>query len=399
MRIVIIRILWAGLLLTGLPTFSGGTLSGSLLAQNIKAALNGQVTDSQGRALAGVTVTVTDVQRGLRRTVQSDPAGTFHVPGLEAGTYRIELVKDGFAPLQHPEITLEVGAAVWFPATLGVQEMTEVVNVTGHDEIRLQTDNPKVSRSFSAVEMNDLPVAAGGQGRNFYTQARTAPGVALSTQAHAPFAVSGNRARSNNYLLDSVDNTDASTGLVTGRGVTEQLVSQEAVASFEILTHNFKAEYGRNSGGIVSLVSKGGGNQFHGSGYLYHNNSALRARNFFESAKPSNRANLFGLTLGGPIRRNRAFFFVQYEANLIRGGTPTLFQGLTTAEREAAVPAVRALVDLYPQIPAGNSRQFILGLPRNTDQHTYLVRTDIALTSRQTLMVRFNVSLQKIGLG
>jgi hypothetical protein len=234
-------------------------------------------------------------------------------------------------------------------------------------------------------------VAAGTQGRNFYTQARTSPGVTLSTKAHQPFSVSGQRAINNNYLIDSVDNNDPNAGLIAGRGANEQLVSQEAIQSFEVLTHNFKAEYGRNSGGIVSIISKSGANEFHGSAYEYHNNSALAARNPLDRVKPSNRSNLTGFTLGGPVVKNRAWIFGQYESYRVRGLQSSLFQVPSDAQRAGAVPAVQALMNLYPR-PTGAATTFNYGLANNINMNTWLLRGDVALTDRQRLMARYNIA-------
>jgi hypothetical protein len=368
--------------------------------QNIKAVISGRVIDQHGAAIRDAQVTVTDITRGFERRVASDADGAFYQAGLEPGTYSVEVSMEGFETYRASNLELRVGDTGRIEAELHPRRLEEKIEVTSGAVI-LRVDDARHSRSFSRDEMNDLPVQAGGQGRNFYAQARTAPGVTISTQAHQPFAVSGNRPRSNNYLVDSIDTTDANTGLIAGRGVTEQLVSQEAVASLEILTHNFKAEYGRNSGGMVSLVSKSGTNEFHGSVYEYHNNSALSARNFFETNQPSRLSNLGGFTLGGPIKRNKAHFFGQYEIFRVRGSAPSIYQGLTDAERASAVPEVRALVDLFPRIPTG-SRIFAVGVPSSTDQSTYLVRGDIALTPTQSLMARVSNTIsdrQSLGVG
>jgi Carboxypeptidase regulatory-like domain len=358
-------------------------------AQNIKAALNGRVLDAQDNAVPNATITITDTQRGQRRTLAADAAGGFHQPGLEPGIYRITVDAPGFAQYQSAEVALRVGDAPNLEIRLKVTQVLDAVNIVDAPAA-LQTTDTKNSRSFTAEEMNDLPVQSSGTGRNFYAQARTAPGVAFSTVAHAPFAVGGQRPFNNNYLIDSMDANDAYTGRIAGRSVTEQLISQESVASFEILTHNFKAEFGRNSGGIVSLVSKSGTNQFHGSVYEYHNNSALSALNYFETAKPSRRSNLAGFTLGGPIKNDRAFFFAQYEVFRLRGEAPSTYQGLTDEERGRAVAAVKPLVDLFPRPPQAGSRIFTVSRPNNTDQYTMLLRGDVALTNRQSLMARFN---------
>lgn len=364
----------------------------SAAAQNIKAALSGRVLDPQEAVVVNAKVTITDEQRGAARALTTDNEGAFQFTALEPGSYTLRVEAAGFSKYERKGLRLLVGENpnLLVALQINVSETADCIDCDGFSSPQIQTAESKTARSFSAEEMNDLPVQAGGQGRNFYAQARTAPGVAVSTVAHAPFAVGGQRPLNNNYLVDSMDNTDAYTGRIAGRGVTEQLISQEAVASFELLTHNFKAEYGRNSGGIVSLVSKAGSNRFHGSVYEYHNNSALAARNFFETAKPSRRSNLAGFTFGGPIRKDKIFFFGQYEVFRVRGNAPTLYQGLTDDERARAVPAVRALVELYPRAPQANARQFSIALPNNTDQATFLVRGDYYLNEKQRVMARFN---------
>jgi outer membrane receptor protein involved in Fe transport len=363
--------------------------AGAAQAQNIKAAVSGRVLDPQGAVVTNAKVTVVDEQRGAARTLTTDGEGAFQFNALEPGSYTLRVEADGFGGYERKGLSLLVGENPSLQIDLSIVAREEVIYLDGGAPL-IQLEESKAARSFSAEEMNDLPVQAGGTGRNFYAQARTAPGVALSTVAHAPFAVGGQRPFNNNYLVDSMDSTDAYTGRIAGRGVTEQLISQEAVASFELLTHNFKAEYGRNSGGIVSLVSKAGTNEFHGSVYEYHNNSALSARNFFETAKPSRRSNLAGFTFGGPVRRDKIFFFGQYEVFRLRGNAPTLYQGLTDDERARAVPAVRALIDLYPRAPQAGARQFSVALPNNTDQATFLARGDVYLNERQRVMARYN---------
>jgi hypothetical protein len=364
--------------------------AGHTFAQNIKAALNGRVLDSQNNAVANAAITVTDPERGQSRSLVSDAQGGFHLAGLEPGVCRVTVKAAGFATHESKEIELRVGDALNFDIRLQVSQVSDVVNIVDAPDA-LQTTDTKSARSFTAEEMNDLPVAAGTQGRNFYTQARTSPGVALSTKAHQPFSVSGQRAINNNYLIDSVDNNDPNAGLIAGRGANEQLVSQEAIASFEVLTHNFKAEYGRNSGGIVSIISKSGANEFHGSAYEYHNNSALAARNPLDRIKPSNRSNLAGFTLGGPVVKNRAWLFGQYETYRVRGLQSSLFQVPSAAQRAAAVPAAQALMNLYPR-PINGATTFNYGLANNINLNTWLIRGDVALTGRQRLMARYNIA-------
>lgn len=360
-----------------------------VIAQNIKATVSGRVLDSQQTALTEVELTIVDLNRGLERQITSNSQGYFYQAGLDAGRYRIKANKSGFAVYESQEFELKVGDATSLEIQLQVAQIEADVQVFASSSTELQLNEVKLSRSFNQKEMNDLPVQSSGTGRNFYAQARTAPGVATSTSAHRPFAVSGQRPRNNNYLIDSVENNDPNSGFIAGRGVTEQLVSQEAVQSFEIITHNFKAEYGRNSGSIVSLVTKSGTNDFHGSVYEYHNNSAISARNPLLQDQISQRGNLAGFTFGGPVKKNKVHFFGNYEFFRPRGSELRTFQTLTDKERVRAVASVRPLVDLYPQSPNG-SRIFTVGTPRVVNQNTYLIRTDIILNNQQTLAFRHN---------
>jgi hypothetical protein len=359
-------------------------------AQNTKGAIAGTVADQNGAVVAGATITLTDTSRNFSTKVETDTEGAFRFAALEpADKYSVRVEASNFQPLTLANIQIRVGETVNLSAKLTVNSQQATVFVESGAGFDLQIDDTKQSRSFSAVEMNDLPVQASGTGRNFYAQARTAPGVAVSTQAHAPFAVAGSRPRSNNYLLDLVDNTDANTGLIAGRGVTEQFVSQEAVGSFEILTHNFKAEYGRNSGGVVNLVTKSGTNDVRGSLYWYHNNSALSARNFFQNEKPQNLSNLAGFTVGAPLIKDRWWVFGQWETFRLRGTNPSLYQGLTAAEKAVAQSSpIAALANLYPTVSSNANRFLTLGVPSATDQYSYLLRSDWQINSRGRLMFR-----------
>lgn len=358
-------------------------------AQNIKAAVSGVVVDSSGASVGGARVTVRNQDSLAEQTTVTSDAGRFHQPALEPGLYIVEAASEGFKTTRTEPISLRVGENPELRLALEIGEVVQTVEVASAAIALGEGDNER-SRSFDQAEMNDLPVAGNGfAGRNFYAQALTTPGVTFSELAHRPFAVNGQRPRNNNYMIDSIQVNDPNSGFIAGRGRTEQVVSQEAIAGMEVITHNFKAEYGRNSGSVVSLVSRGGGNDFHGSAYWYHINRALGAREFFEADKAKNRNNLAGFTLGGPIQKNRTFFFGNFETNKERGDDVSTFRTLTAEERARANPIVQPLVDLYPVSPTG-SRIFAKGVPAPSDQYTYMFRLDTALTDKQTLMVRNN---------
>ncbi len=352
--------------------------------QNIKGTITGLVQDSSQRVLPGAEIVVRNLLRESTRTVISDSGGLFHQAGLDPGVYQVSAELPGFRSYRSEELDLEVGVVLRLEIQLSPSGLDTAVDVSAQV---LQLDENKQAQGFNTEEMNDLPVEAGGQGRNFYAQARTAPGVALSTLAHRPFSVSGQRPRNNNYMVDSVEMNDADSGYIAGRGVTEQLISQEAVQSFEIISHNYKAEFGRNSGSIVSLVTKSGTDQFHGSGYWYHGNSALSARSPLESEKSPYLSNMAGFTLGGPVKKNKVYLFGNYEIYRSRGTTLASFRTLTDAQRAQAAPSMRSLAAIYPSSPTG-SRVFTQGVPRSVDGLTYLLRGDLELTERQQLTIR-----------
>lgn len=364
-------------------------VTSGVFAQNIKGTIAGYIADASRARVSGAVIEVTGIARGTTRKSTSQSDGRFQIPGLENGVYRVNVTAPGFAGYERSGVEVQTGKQSDLAIVMQVTGVTSEITVAA-DAPDVQAEDTKLSRTFGSEELNGLPVRSGGQGRNYYGQVLMVAGVAGATGAHQPFAISGNRSRSNNYLVDSVDSTDSNTGLVSGRGVSEQLISQEALASVETLTHNFKAEYGRNSGGVISLITKSGSNDLHGSLYWYHNNSSLSARNFFDTAVPKERANLPGITVGGAIVKNRAFFFSQYEAFLIRGTSRQTFQGLTESEKASAVPSVRALVNLYPVVPLATQRIFAIGTPNVTDLHTYMTRGDFILTSKQTLMGRIS---------
>ncbi len=359
-------------------------------AQNIKAAVSGVVVDSSGAAVGGAKVTVRNQGSQVEQTTVTSDAGRFHQPALDPGLYIVEAALEGFETTRtEPAMTLRVGENPELRIALELGVVVDTVEVSAASIALGESDNER-SRSFDQAEMNDLPVAGNGfAGRNFYAQALTTPGVTFSELAHRPFAVNGQRPRNNNYMIDSIQVNDPNSGFIAGRGRTEQVVSQEAIAGMEVITHNFKAEYGRNSGSIVSLVSRGGAQRVPRQRLLVSHQPRARGREFFEADKAKNRNNLAGFTLGGPIQKNRTFFFGNFETNKERGDDVSTFRTLTADERARANPIVQPLVDLYPVSPTG-SRIFAKGVPAPSDQYTYMFRLDTSLTDKQTLMVRNN---------
>ena len=368
------------------------TLAPLGIAQNIKGSVSGTIFDPQKAIVTTAIITILHTETREQLSTTSNDAGFYRQPALDPGIYSLTVSAGGFNTFKSEAFELGLGDSLQFDVNMTLATFSETIKVSSLAPRVLQLDDTKRSRNFNAREMNDLPNASNSfAGRNFYTQALTTPGVSYSPLAHRPFAVNGQRPRNNNYMIDSVQVNDPSSGFIAGRGKTEQIISQEAVQGMEVITHNFKAEYGRNSGSIISIVSKRGSNQFHGSVYSYHLNSALRSRNFFENEKSKGRTTLTGFTASGPIKPDKAFFFGNYESNWTRGDAVRNFKSLTTEQRAQAVSAVKPLVDLYPESPSG-SRIFAQGVPAPSTQNTYMVKTDIALTTNQNLMIRNNLT-------
>ena len=353
-------------------------------AQNIKGSITGTVMDADKNIVPGADITIRNVLRGLNWYLVSGLKGHFIRPGLESGSYQVLVQFPGFSTYQSKILPIGVGEVLNLNIQLNIAGIETMIDVSSKT---LQLQDNKQSSGFNRKEMSDLPVMVSDSGRNFYAQARTAPGVTTSTLAHRPFAINGQRPRNNNYVVDSIEMNDAASGFIAGRGFTEQLVSQESIQSFEIITHNSKAEYGRNSGGTINIVTKSGTNNFHGSAYLFHNNSALSARNTLEIDKSPFLSNLTGFTLGGPILKKKLYFFGNLEFFRPRGTTLASFRTLTAEQKNQAASSVQPLVALYPD-PHGHSTAFACGVPQSVNGLTYLLRTDVEVTEGQQLAIR-----------
>jgi len=345
-------------------------------AQNIGSSLAVQVEDSQGLAVRGAQVTVRSEQTGAKQEAASSMAGQARFASLAPGAYKVTVSRDGFAEAVIEDLALVIGQERSVRVTLRPEEARQSITVSGEAISTVQTESGSNSAGFSLDQMQNLPMLGGGTGRNFRTQAYLAPGVAPSTAAHRPFAVSGSRNRNNNYLIDSSDFNEAEGGLLMGRGASEQLISTEAIEGMQVITHNFKAEYGRQSGSIMSIVTKRGSNDWHGLAFNYLRNDALDARNTFDIAKPPLRANQFGFNIGGPVFRNRTFFFVNNEWSIRRATNASTVQTLTPAQKSTAAPAVSALAAMYPDPNVPGTNLFRSSVPTAVDQWSGVFRVD-----------------------
>jgi Carboxypeptidase regulatory-like domain/TonB-dependent Receptor Plug Domain len=288
-------------------------------ARSSSADLTGAVLSPSQSPLPGVTVTALNLSTGLARSVTTDTAGNYRIPLLPPGRYEVKVEARGFNTQVKRGITITVGkiAVVNFEMTLGVIKEAEVIET---DAPVVETERTHQSSTITQLAILNFPI----NGRNFLDFAKLTPGVVEESPAvvgvqppamtTSGLSFSGMNARANSVLIDGVDNND-----IASNGV-RPTISQEAVSEFQINRSGYNAEFGRASGGVINLVSKSGENQFHGNFYNYFRNERLDARNTFATGQlkdPPYKRNQPGFTFGGPIKKDKTFFFAAYEG-LIR---------------------------------------------------------------------------------
>jgi hypothetical protein len=290
----------------------------SVLAQaTATAELRGTITDPNGSALAGATVTATDNNKGTTRTVTTDADGNYVILSLLPSTYTVKVTANGFASKTVNNVMLEVGQQIALDANLTVGGVDAVVDVLQDEQQIVDTERTQQSSVISARQLNNLPINR----RNFLDFALLTPGVndADNISDSSDFRVaqtpqSGLSFGGNNGRGNSI-NVDGSTA-DTASGGARNVVSQEAVQEFQVDRNSYNAEFGGASGGVVNIVSKTGNNRFRGSAFAYFRDKTFDARNAFDfnpnGKSPYNRQQ-FGGSIGGPIAKNKTFFFVSAE--------------------------------------------------------------------------------------
>ncbi len=362
-------------------------------AQVGSATLTGSVLDPSGAPVSGATVALESVRTGAVTEAVTSAAGVYRLAGLDTGAYTLATDKDGFRTYRVGEVELVAGQEVVRNIRLELGTITDEITVVAEvAEIERVASNGVRGSSYAPPEVASIPMVADNRGRNYRAISYQTPGVGFADASHAPFTVNGNRPLGAvNTMVDSAEYNDPVAGNLLGRGLTEQPVSMETVEAFEIQTSNFKAEFGRASGAVVNLVTKRGGNEWHGSAYHFFQNEKLNARGALLSERPARRLNMPGATLGGPVVRNSLFFYGGYEVgarNQYRASST--IQTLTPEQRLRAAPTVRALLPLYPEpnVPGTNLHSGAVSSPRTSQ--TGLLRLDWQPGDRHRLGGRAN---------
>ncbi|PYQ09412.1 MAG: hypothetical protein DMF83_03500 [Acidobacteria bacterium] len=289
----------------------------ALEAQLTTGSILGTVTDPGGGVVAGATVTATQRDTGFSRAGKTDAAGAYSFPNMPLGRYDVKVERDGFKTKVVGPVTLIVDQKLRTDIALELGRMEETVEVSGAATL-LQTDQPDVNQIVQEKEIKALPL----NGRDFFSLLLLSNGVQDTSNdqggatTNVTFSVNGARPESNSVTLDGVQMSSVRESDVDLRP------NVDAISEFKVLTSVFSAEYGHTAGGVISIQTKSGTNAVHGSAFEFHRNDAFNAANYFRNPVDPQKAplkqNQFGFTLGGPLRTDRTFFFVDYQGQTVR---------------------------------------------------------------------------------
>ncbi|MGH9941388.1 MAG: carboxypeptidase regulatory-like domain-containing protein, partial [Pyrinomonadaceae bacterium] len=384
------------------------TLATATHAQVTGGSVTGSVVDAQGAVIPNATVGLREKQRGQALNTQTTDSGSFNFPNVPVGEYTISVEQAGFAPVTQ-ELKVTLNQATTVDVTLQAGTVTETVDVTASSEALVQSDSSQLSSSFDSQQVLNLPVFG-----NQNALALLAPNVAERSAGvvGSGGSVGGTRPRGNSFNVDGVNNNE---GVVTGPVLS---TIQDAVQEFSLLSNNYNAEFGSGTGGQFNTVTKTGTNEFHGSGFYYAQSEKFNAASTTEETQlrgdaiadlPRFRDYRYGGTVGGPIVRNKLFFFGAYERNTndSAAGTSQYF-----APTEAGLNQIAALPGASPFVvnflrnntilaPAGEFLNAVLGasvpfgtvilnLPSGAKQHLFQTNIDHLPNSRDQFRYRFS---------
>jgi hypothetical protein len=372
------------------------TLVSAAFAQITSATVSGTIKDETGGVLPGVDVVITNVGTGLTRSAVTDTNGYFTVPGLAPGTYEARASVQGFRTAVQRGIVLEVAQQAALDLVLKLGAASETVTVSGESPL-IDLRTSALSAVVNEKTIEELPL----NGRNYITLAMLQPGVVQFTERlpsgsstkGVQLNINGMGGRSNSYLLDGA-NLRGFAG-VASVTAADSTLGVETIREFRVVTNAFSADYGRVMGGIVNIATKAGTNELHGSGFEFFRNSRMDAPNYFDQGgePPPFTRNQYGGAVGGPIVKNRVFFFGGYERLQEDLGQTIITAVPTAAVRTGAVnPAVRPYLDLYP-LPNGPSlgpdiAQYTYAFTRTTRENFLQGRVDVQLSHKDLLFVR-----------
>lgn len=373
------------------------------LGQTTTAALRGTVTDPAGAVIPNATITVRGIDTGRTYTTQTNTAGAYYVPGLPPGGYTLTIEKEGFRRLVREGIVLTVNQEA--EVNLGLAVGTLAQETVVREAVPLiETQGATISGLVGEKQILDLPL----NGRDFYQLALLEPGVTpiaansfpspWQNTTNGKFAANGMRPSMNSTVLDGSEVSDPGHNQPLG-GPSGSALGVDATREFRVLTNMYTAEFGRNGGAVVQVVTKSGANEFQGALFEFLRNDVLDARNFFDRKDapiPPLHRNQFGGTLGGPIVKDRTFFFLSYEGFRERKGETQSFVTPTAAARAGAAPEIVPYLNSYPlpNVPGkldlgDGTGVHATSAVEKTDENYFVIRVDHQLGSKDTLIGRY----------
>jgi hypothetical protein len=323
--------------------------SPTVLRADVTGSVSGVVHDSTGAVVAGAHVVIENTQTNFHQEVVSGGDGSYHLLALPAGVYKLTVTAPGFKTYSTTDITLKVNDELAVDVTLNVGAATEIISVEAN-AVQVQTESTQLGDVIDSKKMLALPL----NGRSFVDllglQAGVAPGTASTIQQDRPvsgilnagnISVNGQRETANAFL---VNGGDVSEGRNLGTGLVPNL---DSIEEFRLITNSFDAEYGKFSGAVVNAITKSGTNGFHGDAFEFLRNDKLDARNYFAPSKSELRRNQFGYAAGGPIWKNKIFWFSDYQGTRqVQGAETGLVSVPTAAERQGIFdPSTFSAVD------------------------------------------------------
>jgi len=382
-----------------------------LAAQSFRGGIRGEVTDTQGLRVAGAKVVARNLGTSETREVTADAEGEYRFLELPAGEYEVSAVATGFEEVRAPQVRVEVGVDTVVNLALSHVKGTEEHVIVVESVPLVETSDTTLSQVVDRTLVQELPL----NGRDFGKLVALTPGVTVegsgvagTEKGFGQFNINGNRDRSNNYTLDGTDNNDpffnnSALNQVGITGAPATLLPLDAIQEFN-LQSQFGAEYGRNSGSVVNIITRSGTNEFHGSLYEYNRNSYFDARNYFNvSPNPQSRFNNnnFGGSLGGPIAKDKAFFFFAYEGQRERVGSdfnltvPTQAQ-IATAKTEAMgqdstlnTAPLDAIIALMPTTTDAVTNQLAYSVRDKNDNNNLIGKVDYQLSENNMVTARY----------
>jgi hypothetical protein len=386
-----------------------------LLRAQTAGSISGTATDPSDAVVEGAGVTVTNNATGATRNITTNLSGFYTVPNLVPGTYLVTIEKQGFTTVRFEDTPLTVAQALVLNAKFTVGSVQESVTVDGAAVAPIETQSSQLSTLVDNRTIVDLPLLT----RNPYELVLLSPGTNQTNDGNNGFSVNGSRDRNNNFLLDGVDNNDTS---VPGSASGILAINPDSAQEFRVITNTFNAEYGRNTGAIIDVITRSGSNSLHGDAYWFGRYNTLGARDFFnrvpERQNPYVR-NQFGFSLGGPIIKNRSFFFINNEYQRYRttltassivptaafkSGLFTTPNGTTVDVRTPGSPNNLTKLGLDPTVskvlallPSPNAGDVIRGMtgtlnfpsPDSLNSYTWAGKIDHKVTEKQQLTLRY----------